>query len=393
MGFFRISAQARPAVCRFFFIRVLQYTPYMKPVIVNGIGTDASSDELAACIHDTFLSASDNCPWLKAGDTVLLKPALNSPDPYPSTTHPLAIRVIADLLEERGAKVVIGDQSGIEHVLHHPRGVLKGSSRANYIHSGMGSPDDSRFVSFEDEGWEGGFLHHQSHHTPSWKSGFFIAEWARRANHIICLPRVSTHSQAGATLGFKCMVGLLREDSRMEFHANGPYNNFITKSAKGSTLISRDDGTSTFFEKIVEISDAIRDKLRLTLFVATKAQASFGPDRFGIRIGTRGLGRAYVMSPDPGLVFASADPLAADAFALALLKDLKTRVPFLPKLTERVFLFQNRNVLDFAAIPVRDHPYIRHATTIGLGGLPGEIRYAGVPVAVQERLNTLLNQQ
>jgi hypothetical protein len=73
------------------------------------------------------------------------------------------------------------------------------------------------------------------------------------------------------------MVGMLREDSRMEFPANGPMNRFIIRSAKGSQLISFDDGTNLFFEKIVEISDAIRGRLRLTLFLATEVQATFGP--------------------------------------------------------------------------------------------------------------------
>ncbi|WP_321505358.1 DUF362 domain-containing protein [uncultured Methanoregula sp.] len=362
----------------------------MKPVFVNGVRPDVPQESLAACIRETFLSASDNCAWLCEGDVVLLKPALNSPDPFPSTTHPLAISVVAGALEDRGANVVIGDQSGIEHVLHHSGGVLRGGSRANYTRSGMGSPYDPRFVSFEDGGWDTGFFHHQSQNTSSWKSGFFITTWVKKADHIICLPRVSTHSQAGATLGLKCMVGMLREDSRMEFHANGPYNNFITGSAKGSTLVSEDDGSGRFFEKIVEISDAIREKLRLNLFVATKAQTTFGPDRYGIRVGPVGLGRAWITKPDPGLVFASADPVAAEAFALTFLKDLKTAVPVFPKLAERMILYQNPNVQDLQKIPVRDHPYIRHATEIGLGGMPHEVVYADVPGAVQERLNCYL---
>jgi uncharacterized protein (DUF362 family) len=189
----------------------------------------------------------------------------------------------------------------------------------------MSPEDDPRFVSFSYGGWDKGFYHHQSPCTLSWQSGFFITRWrwAQKADHIIYLPRVSTHNQAGATLGLKCMVGMLREDSRMEFHANGPYNNFITGAAKGSSLITADDGTGTFFEMIVEISDAIREKLRLTLFVTTKAQTTFGPDQFGSRMDPGGIGRAYVSSPEPGLVFGSADPVA-----LALLKDLKTSVPF-----------------------------------------------------------------
>ncbi|MDO9035661.1 MAG: DUF362 domain-containing protein [Methanoregula sp.] len=362
----------------------------MTRVFVNGVVPAPHADAVAACIRDIFLTATEDLAWLGEGDTVLLKPALNSPDPYPSTTHPLAIRVVAELLEERGAKVVIGDQSGIEHVLHHPGGIIWGSTKENYSQSGMGRKDDSRFVSFEDGGWDKGFYCHQSPNTMSWPHGFFITEWTKKADHIINLPRVSTHSQAGATLGFKCMVGMLREDSRMEFHANGPYNNIITAAAKGSTLTSRDDGSGTFFEKIVEISDALKDKLRLTLFVVTRAQATFGPDRFGIQLGPIGLGRAYVMSPKPGLVFASADQVAAEAFALSLLKDLKQSVPFFPRLCERIILHQNKNVQDFATIPVRDHPYIRHAMKTGLGKLPGEIIYKDVPDTMQENLGRFL---
>lgn len=362
----------------------------MKPVFVNGVIPDPQGNLLATCIRDIFLTATEDLSWLDEGDVVLLKPALNSPDPYPSTTHPLAIRVVTELLEERGAKVVIGDQSGIEHVLHHPKGVIRGSSRNNFIHSGMGEKDNARFVSFEDGGWDEGFYRYQSPDTPSWPDGFFITQWAKKADHIISVPRISTHSQAGASLGFKCMMGMLREDSRMEFHANGPYNNFITAAAKGSTLASRDDGSGTFFEKIVEISDALKDKLRLTLFVATKAQATFGPDRFGIQLGPIGLGRAHIMNPQPGLVFASVDPVAAEAFALSLLIDLKISVPFFPRLCERIILHQNRNVQDFATIPVRDHPYIRHAMMMGLGELPNEIIFKDVPNTVQEKMGRFL---
>jgi uncharacterized protein (DUF362 family) len=145
--------------------------------------------------------------------------------------------------------VVIGDQSGIEHVLPHPGGIVRGNSRSNYIRSGMGSIDDIRFVSFEDGGWDTGFYHYRSGNTYSWPGGFFISEWAQKAAHIISLPRLSTHSQAGVTLGFKIMVGMLREDSRMEFHANGPYNNFIKNAAKGSTLSSEDDVSGTFLRR------------------------------------------------------------------------------------------------------------------------------------------------
>jgi hypothetical protein len=186
------------------------------------------------------------------------------------------------------------------------------------------------------------------------------------------------------------MVGMLREDSRMEFHANGPYNGAITRAAKGSTLVSSDDKTNTFFEKIVEISDAIRDKLRVTLYVATEVQATFGPDRYGIPLGKGGLGRAHVMRPGPGLVFAGADQIAAESTALAVLKDAKRSVPFFPKLSERIGLFQNPHVQRFGQIEVRDHPYIRHGTTIGLGHAPAELVWENVPGDLRQRLEEIL---
>ena len=363
----------------------------MKPVYVKGLPPAPDAGEISSAIRNVILKATDNLSWLSAGETVLLKPALNSPDPYPSTTHPLAVSVIAGLLTERGAKVVIGDQSGIEHVLHNPGGVIHGRTIDNYTRSGMGDRNNSRFVGFEDGGWDEGFYYYHSANTASWRDGFYVTSWAKKADHIISLPRVSTHAQAGATLGLKIMVGMLREDSRMEFHANGPLNGFIVRSAKGSTLKSFDDGTGTFFEKIVEISDAIRDKLRLTLYVATQVQATFGPNQFGLRLGRTGLGRAYVVRPEPGLIFGSADQIAAESMALAVLKNAKSSVPLIPRCIQRVALFGNPYIHGLDLTNIRDHPYIRHGMKIGLGEMPGEIVFEDVPEHVQQRLNELLN--
>jgi hypothetical protein len=195
---------------------------------------------------------------------------------------------------------------------------------------------------------------------------------------------------AGTTFGLKSMVGMLREDSRMEFHANGPMNRFIIRSAKGSSLISFDDGTNLFFEKIVEISDAIRGRLRLTLFLATEVQATFGPDQYGLRLGRTGLGRAYVVRPEPGLIFASTDQIAAESMALAVLKDAKRSLPLLPRYVQRVGLFRNPYVQDLDRVSIRDHLYIRHGMKIGLGEMPGEMVFEDVPDTVQKRLGGLL---
>lgn len=359
----------------------------MRPVYVQGISPGTADDDFASQVREVILKATDDLSWLQEGDQVLLKPALNSGDPYPATTHPQTLAVTSQLLTERGATVIIGDQSGIEYVLAHPGGVLRGSSRANYAHAGMGSADDNRFVSFEEKDWDQGFIHYQSEKTSSWKNGFFITSMIDQVDHMISLPRVSSHTQAGVTLGMKIMVGLLREDSRLEFHANGPFNKAIVDHSSGSNLPSHDDHSDTFFEKIVEISDAIKEKLRLTLFTATKVQVTFGPDAFSFRKGDLKLGEADVITPNPGLVFGSVDQVAAEAFALALLMDLKRSAPLYRQEYERLMLIENKYIQDLYTIQVKQHPFISHAIQIGLGQMPGEIVYQDVPQGVQDRLN------
>ena len=87
----------------------------MKPVYIKGLENASDSAMISSAIRDIILKATGNLSWLSYGDTVLLKPAINSADPYPSTTHPLAVSVTAALLAERGARVVIGDHPYIRH--------------------------------------------------------------------------------------------------------------------------------------------------------------------------------------------------------------------------------------------------------------------------------------
>ena len=356
-----------------------------KKVFVDGVIPEYSS--LSKSIEEVFLKSTNNLDWLSSGDVILLKPALNSSDPYPSTTHPLAVHVISKILTDEGAEVFIGDQSGLGHVVQDHTGVIRGNTQDNYIKSGMGSIDDHNFISFESEDWDKGFIHYKSDNTYSWVNGFYVTKWINQVDHIINLPRLSSHSQAGATLGFKNMVGILRDDSRIEFHANGPYNSFIKNEARGSALKSVDDKSGAFIEKIVEISDAVKDKLRVTLFVATKAQSTFGPNHNALKFGKFEIAKTNIVNLKPGLVFASEDPVAVESFAIALLKDIRRNLPFISKLYSGLVLFSNNNVNNLDQISIDDQKYIKHAIDIGLGKMPNQIIYKNVPNTIQSRLN------
>ncbi|MBN1970388.1 MAG: DUF362 domain-containing protein [Candidatus Delongbacteria bacterium] len=167
----------------------------MSKVFINSTNLNQSKQELESQIIEILKTSTDNLNFIRKGDSVLIKPALNSPDPYPSTTHPLAVKVVAQELLKKGAKVIIGDQSGIEHVVHTAEGLKKGSSIENFKKTGIydACKDlDVKWVAFEQDGWNKGFIHESQPKATSWPNGFWITKWVKDVDHIINLPRIST---------------------------------------------------------------------------------------------------------------------------------------------------------------------------------------------------------
>ncbi len=359
-------------------------------VYIHAVRADGPERELSAAIRAAFLQASDNTSWLSPGDTVLVKPALNSGDPYPSTTHPLAVHAVAELLAERGAAVIVGDQAGVGAVVQDPSGVVKGSTADLYRETGMSRGGTLRFVGFEQEGWDTGYTHFPAERAPSWPDGFYYSSWIDRVDHVVALPRLSTHSQAGVTLGFKNWVGILRDDSRVEFHAEGPFSSFVENAVRDANLRTDYPNRDAFFKRITEIALAVVGKLRVTLFVGTQAQVTFGPNAYAVESSYGGLGEAYTVTPDPGLVFASSDPVAAEITAIAFLTHLSKEVPFHKNLSWKAILFANGQAQELGGQPVRENPFIAHALALGLGEREVDPVYRDVPPSLRKRLDALV---
>ncbi len=362
----------------------------MSEVFIHGVPADAPARELSAAITDVFLKATGSLSWLSPGDTVLLKPAHNSGDPYPATANPLVVHAVADLLAGQGAEVVVGDQAGVAAVVQNPSGVVKGSTTDLFQESGMSRGGAHRFVGFEREGWDTGYSHFPADQAPSWPNGFYYSSWIDRVDHVVALPRLSTHSQAGVTLGFKNWVGILRDDSRVEFHAEGPFYSFIESAVKDANLKTDYRSRDAFFERICEIALAVRDKLRVTLFVGTQAQVTFGPNAYAVHNSYGGLGEAHVVTPDPGVVFASADPVAAEIVGLAFLTHLYESVPFYQKLSWKAALFANGQAQELGEQSVWENPFVVHALALGFGSRDVEARYTAVPDDLREQFDALI---
>ncbi len=364
----------------------------MSEIFINGVKANASSNELVEKIKDVFLKASDSLSWLSSGDTVLLKPALNSTGPYPAITHPQSLLTVAEILEARGANVVVGDHPGMEHVLTDQSGSYRKSSKEIFEGSGLNKENRLKFVGFEDEGWEDGYFNYRDS-ASSWKNGFYITKWIEKADHIVNLPRLSTHTITGTTLGLKNLVGLLREDSRMNFHANGPVFFAIKFFGRKAELDTSDDHSNAFFQKIVDINLAVKEKLRVTLFTGTQAQVTFGPDKYSIPLGKSGLLSAHVATPDTGLVFASSDHVAAEVMAVAFLTVLYSQAPWFQKFKFRISRLMNGAVKEPGTYNVWDDPFVSYALKVGLGSESINPRYAEIPDDLQNQLNNLIQRR
>ncbi len=358
-------------------------------LFIIGISKQSPEAELAAAIKQTLLSATDSLAWLKAGQTVLLKPALNSPDPYPATTHPLAVKIVREEIEMRGGKVIVGDQSGIGHVMQDKTGVVYGDSAKCYAQSGMNAAG-GKFVAFEKEDWNNGFVKFSSNKTPSWPDGFYITKWIERVDHIVNLPRLSTHAQAGVTLGFKSLVGMLRQDSRQLFHANGPFYSFFKNLAKGSQLAEANDGQKLFFEKMTEIYASVASRMRLTLFVGTSAQVTNGPDRYSVQRDGLKMLRAHVVAPEVGLIIAGTDPVAAEAGAIAFLKILYDDIAGWRKLGQAMLMGINGQAKTLGQESEWSNPFIKTALARGFGQRNFSPSFHDVPAGLIEKLTERL---
>lgn len=257
-------------------------------VSLSPLHRDPSSQDMDQAIRDATF-AVDTLDWLRPGDTVLIKPVINSGKPYPSTTSPLAIASMVRLLKEKGAgRVVVGDMSGVGHLDQRPEG-CKGSSRKLAESAGLLNPvldAGAEWAFFEEAGWES-FYAEQPAPGSHWQGSIMLPNVLQEVDHIVSMPRCSRHALLGNTLGLKSVVGYMRYDTRLEYHHAA--KSIQEKTAEANTV------------------PTLLRKQRLVITAADKVLATFGPD----------LG--HVIAPPRGLVIASRSVVAHDLVSLAWL--------------------------------------------------------------------------
>ncbi len=264
-------------------------------VFLAGVGRGASEQVTKLAVR-AAAEATTDFSWLSKGDSVFIKPALNSGNPYPATTSPIALGAMVELLRQKGARrVIVGDMSGIEHVKLSPKG-LTGSSRRLMEASGMARAVQAaggEIHFFEEAGWDA--FYEDAPAGRHWKRGLMMPDILKEVEHIILMPRCGRHVLAGSTLGLKAAVGYWRTDTRLEYHRDA--STLQEKTAEGNTV------------------ETLRKKQRLVLSAADKVLTTFGPDE------------GHVFQPENGLVIASESVVAHDMVSLAWLLENRRNFP------------------------------------------------------------------
>jgi uncharacterized protein (DUF362 family) len=224
---------------------------------------------LRAAVEEA-LRLAGGLAFVRPGDSVMLKPAVNSGNPYPATTDPELVHLVAGLVLEAGGAPFVADRT-----------MLLRSTRAAFERTGI--QEAARALGIPCIALEQSRVARLRHPlAAAWPDrAIRLYRAALEADHVIglCTPR--THARGDFTMAMKNAVGLVDGVARVRMHL-------------GPALRAR----------LAEISLVAYPSL--VLLDGRAGFADGGPDEGDLC--------------RPGFIAASTDPLALDAVGLAFLR-------------------------------------------------------------------------
>ena len=216
--------------------------------------------------------------FIKSGQSVLIKPNVNSDDPHPGTTNPEVVFEVVKMVREKGPKrIIVADRSNPWW------DTLKAMKKVGIYEAAIQA--GAEVIIFG----KGDYVKVNPENSYHWTQGFYMPHLVRRVDHVISLPVAKTHIIADFTMGIKNWVGLIPPSDRKTLHLKEREKEYF-----GSMLSEIHLGRKPSF----------------LVMDATKVFVSGGPSHGDLA--------------EPGLVIASSDLVANDVTGLALLKTLGT---------------------------------------------------------------------
>ncbi len=285
------------------------------PTYLVGVGAgDSFQAALEAALNETV--GRNGLEFIQPGDTVFLKVNCNSGDPFPYSTSPDMVRAIGQMCWDRGASAVtVGDRSffGDQNTL--------GNLQANGIAGATEDIGAELVVLDTNVDW----YEFGQDIVPDWQGGFRLPAPIMDADHIITLPNVKTHFIANFTMAQKLLIGAVHPQDR----------------ARPGNLANHSTAGNLLYRQIAQINQNFTSTL--VVLNAWEAVTRGGPNI------NNGGGVPLGEEAAPGIVIASTDAVAADAFGYAILKE---------------FAHPNEAVHNYG---VWDHPQMVEGVAAGVG--------------------------
>ncbi|MQY66283.1 MAG: DUF362 domain-containing protein, partial [Clostridia bacterium] len=237
----------------------------------------ARGDSIADSVRRA-INLAGGLDFIKSGESVLIKPNVNSDHSHPGTTNPEVVFEVVNMVREKGAKrIIVADRSNPWW------DTLKAMKKVGIYEAAV--KGGAEVIVFS----KGDYVKVNPENSHHWPNGFRIPKLVKQVDHIISLPVVKTHIIADFTMGIKNWVGLIPPSDRNYLHSK--------------------QGEKDFFGSMLSEIHLAR-KPSFLVMDATKVFVSGGPSHGDLA--------------QPNLVIASSDLVANDVTGLALLKTLGT---------------------------------------------------------------------
>jgi uncharacterized protein (DUF362 family) len=214
---------------------------------------------------------------LNSGKVVLIKPNVNSNDPYPATTNPEVIRSIIKIVKEyKPKRIIVADCSNRNY-----RPTIESMKNVGIYQVAI--QEGAEVIGLEDIGWE----NIKTEKAINWPYGIEITSILKQIDYLISVPVIKTHYIATYSMAIKNSVGLISDKSRSFLHSYGEpkFGNMLAEI------------------NLIHPPDFI-------ILDGTKAFVTGGPFTGEVK--------------QPNIIIATSDIIAADAIGLAILKYLGT---------------------------------------------------------------------
>ncbi len=204
---------------------------------------------------------------VKAGDTVMVKPNLNSADPLPASSDPQFVKAVIELLWEHGAgRVILGESSMFAlstREVMETTGMLK-----------VAEETEAEVVVFNEGEWVEQKVGGKYLDTVSLPKALFEVQ------KIVYVPCLKTHRLADFTMSLKVAVGFMKPEERGPLHAGD------------------------LQEKIAELNTVVCPDL--IIIDGRRCFISEGPSKGEVR--------------EPNMILASGDRIAIDVEGMRIIK-------------------------------------------------------------------------